>query len=385
VTVTVAFPVVAVAEAVKVSVLVPVVEVGLNTAVTPDGVPLALRATLPVNPFVGTTVIVLDADTPACTIVTLAGLRDNEKSGMLLTTVRLIEVVRVSMPLVPVTGTVAVLTVAVGEAVNVKVLVPVVGFGVNVAVTPAGKPPMLKATLPVKPPLRVAVIVLVAVPPCRTETLPGFANSAKFGGLLTTVSAIGVVWMSEPLVPVIVTVAGPTAAVTEAVNVTTLVPVVEAGLNTAVTPVGKPLAVKATVPVNPFRVATVMVLVAVPPCKTETLAGMAKSEKFGGWTAVTFKLMIAVRVRLRAAFMPAMVTLTVPVAAVAEAVNVSVLVPVVDAGLKAAVTPDGRAPTLSATLLLNPPKGVTVMVLIPVPPWATVAFVPDSEKSGFDT
>jgi hypothetical protein len=44
-----------------------------------------------------------------------------------------------------------------------------------------------------------------------------------------------------------------------------LVPVVDVGLNAAVTPVGKPLAVKATLLLKPPVGATVMVLVAVDP------------------------------------------------------------------------------------------------------------------------
>jgi len=76
------------------------------------------------------------------------------------------------------------------------------------------------------------------------------------------------------------------------------------------------------------------------------------------------------------------VTFAVPAVAVLDAVKVKVLVPVVDAGLKGADTPADKAPTLSATLPLNPPEGVTVTVLAPVPPWATLAFVADKEKSG---
>jgi hypothetical protein len=69
-----------------------------------------------------------------------------------------------------------------------------------------------------------------------------------------------VVVVSVPEVPVIVTVAGPKVAVLEAVNVSALLVVVLAGLNEAVTPVGKPLADSATEPVNPFAGTTVMVL-----------------------------------------------------------------------------------------------------------------------------
>jgi len=56
---------------------------------------------------------------------------------------------------------------------------------------------------------------------------------------------------SVPLVPVTVTLAGPVIAVLDAAKVTVLVPVVDAGLKAAVTPVGKPLALNATLPLKP--------------------------------------------------------------------------------------------------------------------------------------
>jgi len=53
-------------------------------------------------------------------------------------------------------------------------------------------------------------------------------------------------------VPVIVTVPEPTVAELSAVNVTIALPVVGFGENEAVTPLGKPVAVKFTLPLNPF-------------------------------------------------------------------------------------------------------------------------------------
>ena len=52
-------PTVALAAAVRVSRLVELVGLGLNPAVTPLGRPEALNVGLPLNPFTGTTVIVL--------------------------------------------------------------------------------------------------------------------------------------------------------------------------------------------------------------------------------------------------------------------------------------------------------------------------------------
>jgi hypothetical protein len=87
------------------------------------------------------------------------------------------------------------------------------------------------------------------------------------------------VWVRAPLVPVTVTVATPKVAVLEAESVRVLVPVVEAGLNAAVTPLGSPVAVKATLPLKPPDGVTVMVLVAVDPWLTVILAEAAVSEK----------------------------------------------------------------------------------------------------------
>jgi len=55
------------------------------------------------------------------------------------------------VPEVPVIVTVDVPVVAVLLAVSVKVLVAVVGFVLNDAVTPLGRPDAAKVTLPVKP------------------------------------------------------------------------------------------------------------------------------------------------------------------------------------------------------------------------------------------
>src|SRR5215831_10759955 len=87
-------------------------------------------------------------------------------------TVRLIDVVCVRPPPVPVTVTVAAPRVAVPEAVKVStLLVPVAEAGLKLAVTPLGNPLALKATLPVKPPVRVIVIVLVPLAPRLTVRL----------------------------------------------------------------------------------------------------------------------------------------------------------------------------------------------------------------------
>ena len=84
-----------------------------------------------------------------------------------------------------------------------------------------------------------------------------------------------------PEVPVTVTVTVPVVAVLLAVSVSVLVLVALAGLNDAVTPLGRPEAVKLTLPVKPFCGVTVIVIVPLAPCVTVTLPGAAESWKPG--------------------------------------------------------------------------------------------------------
>src|ERR1700727_1609700 len=69
---------------------------------------------------------------------------------------------------------------------------------------------------------------------------------------------------------------------------------------------------------------------------------------------------------------PVIVTVEGPVAAVLLAVSVNTLVVAVLVGLNDAVTPAGRPEAASATLPVNPPVGVTVIVLVLLPPCATL-------------
>lgn len=210
------------------------------------------------------------------------------------------------------------------------------------------------------------------------------AERAKSGVCgATTVNWIAVAAESVPLEPLIVTVPEPTVAVFEAAKVTVLVPVVDAGVREAVTPEGRPLALKATVPPKPPVGVMVMVLIAVVPWLSDRLAGLAARENPGITGALTVRLTDAVCVSVP--LVPVTVMLVVPVVAVLDAVKVSVLLPLVDAGLKLAVTPAGKPLVERATLPLNPPRGVTDTVLLPEPPWVTVVLVAASEKSGFCT
>jgi hypothetical protein len=65
-------------------------------------------------------------------------------------------------------------------------------------------------------------------------------------------------------------------------------------LNDAVTPVGRPEAVSATVPVNPLVGVTVMVLVPLDPSAMVKLAGDAERLKSGAATALTLSETVVV-------------------------------------------------------------------------------------------
>ena len=188
--VTVTVPVVAVLLAVSVKVLVLVVLVGLKDAVTPLGRPDADRLTLPLKPFCGVIVIVLVPLAP-WVILRLLGDAERVKFGGAVT-MRLIVVVFVKLPEVPVIVTVTVPIVAVLLAVSVKVLAVVAGFGLKDEVTPLGRPDADRLTLPLKPFCGVTVIVLVPLAPCAMLRLLGDAERVKFGAAVTVRVAVWV-------------------------------------------------------------------------------------------------------------------------------------------------------------------------------------------------
>jgi hypothetical protein len=77
---------------------------------------------------------------------------------------------------------------------------------------------------------------------------------------------------------------------------------------------------------------------------------------------------------------PVMVTVTDPVEAVLLAASVNMLVLVVPVGLKDAVTPLGRPVADKLTLLLKPPLGETVSVLVPLAPCMKLRLFGDAER-----
>jgi hypothetical protein len=189
----------------------------------------------------------------------------------------------------------------------------------------------------------------------------------------------------EPEVPVIVTVAAPVVAVEDAVNVRVEVAVPLAGgvtglvENAAVTPLGKPLALSVVAESKPPVLVTVIVLVPLLPWVMVSELGDAETLKFGDDAALTVSATVVVAVKLPD--VPVIVTVAVPVVAVLLAVSVSVLVEVVGLVLNAAVTPLGKPEAARVTLPENPPRSVTVIVLVPPePPWVMVMLLGEEES-----
>jgi hypothetical protein len=274
------FPTVAELPTFSVNVLVEVALAGLNDAFTPLGSPLALRATLPAKPFVGLIVIALVPLLPSATVTAFGDAVSVKSPAEALFTVSLIVVLAVRLPDVPVIVTVVVPAAAAALASSVRVLLEAAGLALNDAVTPLGSPLALRVTLPAKPPAGLIVIALVVLPPASTVGVFGAAVSVKLPtDDSLTASAIVVLAVRLPDVPVIVTIAVPVAAMALAFRVNVLVEVVEFGLNVAVTPLGSPDAASVTLPLNPFSAVTVMVLVPSPPCTIDTLVGEATKAK----------------------------------------------------------------------------------------------------------
>lgn len=178
-----------------------------------------------------------------------------------------------------------------------------------------------------------------------------------------------VVAVSEPEVPVTVTVEVPTVAELPAVNVITLLPVVGLVPKVAVTPVGKPEATSVTLPLKLFTSVTVIVSVAVLPGVTDSVLDDGAMVKLPVDAALTVNAIVVVSVSVPE--VPVMVTVEVPAVAELLAVNVTTLLPVVGLVPKAAVTPVGKPEAASVTLPLKLFTSVTVTVSVAVLPAVT--------------
>src|SRR5215831_5913668 len=138
-------------------------------------------------------------------------------------------------------------------------------------------------------------------------------------------------------------------------------PVTELGLKLALAPVGKPLAVRPTTPLNPPDPVTVAVYEVPLPAVTVCDAGDAETEKSPTTGALTTSVTEAVWVT--APLVPVMVSGKLPVGVELMVFTVKVEFP--DArgvGLKLAVAPAGNPLMVRSTDPVNPPLGVTVTV-----------------------
>ena len=145
-----------------------------------------------------------------------------------------------------------------------------------------------RVTVPVKPPVGATVIVDVADAPALTVAGVGavdvMVKPAKAAAVTVRLTVVECVTAPEVPVTVMLEVAIGVAAVVVIVSVD--VPVVnEAGLNAQVAPAGRPLQVRATVPVNPLVGDTL--IVEVPDCPgPATVTGVPPTEKLGVATNV---------------------------------------------------------------------------------------------------
>ena len=178
-------------------------------------------------------------------------------------------------PEVPVTSMVVVPRGALRLALQsiVTVTLPlagtVIGLAEAVAETPLGNAVTPRSTDESNPSVLVRVSVVAVVPRSSIVKDAGDSDMLKVGVPVEpafTVSETVVLALRLPEVPVMVTVAFPVAAEELAVRLSTLEPEVGFVPNDAVTPLGKPVADKVTLPENPLTSPTVIVLVpAAPP------------------------------------------------------------------------------------------------------------------------
>src|SRR5207253_452941 len=177
---------------------------GRSSALPPLGVPDTVRLIVPPLP---TTVVemVLEPLAP-CTRLTLLGLAEIVKFGLGTVTVSCTVVVwvtdRSEERRVGMEGPAAALP---AFTISIALLPAVTDVGVAGALTPLGAPALPRLIVP---PLPTTVVAMVLEPlaPCTRLTLLGLAEIVKFGLGTVTVSCTVVVWVTDPSVPVTVSV-----------------------------------------------------------------------------------------------------------------------------------------------------------------------------------
>lgn len=115
------------------------------------------------------------------------------------------------------------------------------------------------------------------------------------------------------------------------------------------------------------------------PLKKLTVSGAAPAV--GEARAMMFSGSVVVLVS--APEVPVIATVAVPTGAVTFAVSVTRLLEVVGLEPKLAVTPAGNPDADKFTLPVNPPEGVTVIMLLPLSPWVTLKLAGEAESVKF--
>jgi hypothetical protein len=310
VTVIVVVLTVALAAAVKVSVELPlpfarVIPFALHDAVTPLGNPLTLSVTAPLNvPFAAR--LNASVDVLPCTTLTGLDAAASVSVGGVCETVSGKFALTVSAE--PLFGTsfaespsVAVPAAAVELPVSVSVQTTapaeVTDAELQLAVTPFGSPDatlMLDPAAPLAtaaPPAGVAATVTMVEPADCIEAAVGVTASVKPGAGVTCSVILPVAVSPSPLaVTVTVELPAPTDALAASVNVALADP--EAGLTgfadqVAVTPLGSPLKLRLTLPVNDPPVLTAKLTGALAPCATVATLEAALKVSVGGAVTVS--------------------------------------------------------------------------------------------------
>ena len=166
--------------------------------------------------------------------------------------------------------------VALRPADKVKVLEPVVGFGLKEAVVPLRMPEADKVTPELNPFAGEMVMVVLPLLLRAMLRLVGDAVKLKLGAGIT-VSEIVVDLFRLPATPLMVTVKVPVVAPAPAARVNVLVLVALTGLKDAVTPFGRPEADRLTAPLKPFAGLIVTLLLPWLPCAMLRAFGEAES------------------------------------------------------------------------------------------------------------
>lgn len=244
--------------------------------------------------------------------------------------------------------------------------VPGVRFTVpGEAVTPAGSPLMATWMGPVNPLSAVADKVADCVaPPVVRVTVVGLTAIAKSGAdaAAVTFNWKDALWLRVPEVPTNWTEAVPVVAFAAAEKLICCgVPGVRLSVaGDAVTPVGSPLIVTWTVPVNPLRaVAESVTACAEPPALSDTVVGLTVRLKSGGGGAVV-TLSCRDAVWLRVPEVPTTCTVTAPTMALGAAEKLTCCgVPGVRLTIDGeAVTPEGNPPIVTWMLPAKPLRAV---------------------------